>query len=155
VGAGGASSSASAGAGPKLLGELNRIVKQDVTVTKAGSDSRGDHLQLTADVHALTKDLRQSVETSVPGGSVLSERLPAAGTSHKKVHVDAWVKDGALTELSIDLAQFAPADQVPAGGTLPLTLTFDQSGAEITAPSGAVPVDLTQLGTLFGAVTGA
>lgn len=151
---GGTSSSSSAAKGPKLLADLKDIVDRDVTVTKVGTDSRGDHLRLTGDAAKLARDLRSSVSTSVPGGAVLSQRLPSGPVQHRKVILDAWVNDGALTELSLDLLQFGDKADAPAGATLPLLVTFDRSGADITPPTGSVPVDLTQLGALVGALSG-
>lgn len=152
--AGGGASSSSAAKGPKLLADLKDIVDRDVTVIRSGSDSRGDHLVLSGDLAKIAQDLKTSISTSMPGGAVLSQRLPAGQVEHRTVKVDAWVDDGALTELSIDLVQFADKGDVPAGSSLPLVLSFDRSGDDITAPSGAVPVDLTQLGALAGALTG-
>jgi hypothetical protein len=67
----------------------------------------------------------------------------------RTVTVDAWVKDGALTEVSVDLAQFTGASTTP----VPLTVTFVHSGGDITRPSGATPVDLTKLSSLMGALS--
>lgn len=150
-GAGGASTNPSQG--PKMLAELKGVLGRDVTVARVGSDSRGDHLRLTGDTRKLAADLRSTIADSVPGGSALTDRLGTGQVPSKAITLDAWVKDGALTELSLDLAQFAPKGQVPAGTHLPITLTFEQSGAAIAAPAGATPVDLTQLGSLMGALT--
>jgi hypothetical protein len=150
---GGQTESSAPSEGPKLLAELKGVLSRDVTVTKLGSDSRGDHLEVTGDARKLAADIKSSITSSVPGGGALTDKLTVTGAS-KPVTLEAWVKDGALTELSVDLVQFAPKNTVPAGATLPLTLTFDQSGDDITAPTGAVPIDLTQLGDLFGALTG-
>jgi hypothetical protein len=35
-----------------------------------------------------------------------------------------------------------------------VTLTFTQEGDDITKPSDVTPIDLTQLGALFGALAG-
>lgn len=139
-------------AGPKLLSDLRDVLDRDVTVRREGSDSQGDHLVLSGNTRTLLTDLRKSIETSVPGGNVFGSKLAPTDVPSRTVTLDAWVKDGALSELSLDLAQFS--DKAPAGTTLPLTLTFEQSSEDITAPSGATPVDLTQLGTLIGALSG-
>jgi hypothetical protein len=106
-----------------------------------------------ADTKKLATDLRASISDAVPGGSALGQRVPA-NTKHQTFSFDAWVKDGSLSELSINLLQFGDTSKVPSGTTLPLTITFDKTGADITAPSGVTPVDVSQLGTLFGALTG-
>jgi hypothetical protein len=68
--------------------------------------------------------------------------------------LDAWVKDGALMKLAVDLAQLVPAGKVKPGQTLPLVLSFERSGGDIAAPTGATPVDLTQLGNVIGLLSG-
>ena len=149
---GGAASSAPS-QGPKLFADLRQAIDKDVTVTTAGSDSRGTHYVLHADTKALATDLRSAVQDGVPGGGVISQRLPT-NVTHQNVRFDAWVRGGALSQLSINLLQFGDTSTVPAGATLPLTITFDRTGSDIAAPTGATPVDLTQLGTLVGALTG-
>lgn len=146
-------STSSSGKGPKLLTDLRRAIERHVTVTEQGTDSRGTHYVLHANTKTLATDLGATVQDALPGGAVLSSRLPTDVKS-QDVEFDAWVKGGALSEVSIDLLQFDDASKVPAGTTLPLTVTFDRTGDDITAPADATPVDLTQLGTLFGALTG-
>ncbi|HEU5034581.1 MAG TPA: hypothetical protein VFT62_07480 [Mycobacteriales bacterium] len=150
----GGGTSASPSAGPKLLNDLRDALSKDVTVRRMGSDSRGDHLALSGNARTLALDAEAAVATSVPGGSVLTEKASAKDVPSRIVHLDAWVKDGALHVLSLDLAQFAKPGEVPAGTTLPITMTFEQTAADISAPGGATPVDLTQLGTLLGALGG-
>jgi hypothetical protein len=43
---------------------------------------------------------------------------------------------------------------MPAGTTLPVVLTFEQTGDTITAPADATPVDLSQLGPLLSGFGG-
>jgi len=150
---GGAPASSPPGNGPKLLGDLRRTIDKDVAVAKAGTDSRGTHYVLHADTKVLADDLRTSLSGSLPGGSVISQRLPA-NVKHQTFSFDAWVKGGSLSELSINLLQFGDTSKVPSGTTLPLSITFTETGNDITAPTGATPVDLTQLGTLIGALQG-
>lgn len=151
---GAGTASAAPSAGPKLLADLRDIVNRDVTVTRQGSDARGDHLLLSGDTRTLANDVREALARSVPGGSALAGKVDGKNLPSRRITVDAWVKDGALSVLSLDLAQFADKGEVPAGTTLPITLTFQRSGGDISAPDGATPVDLTQLGTLLGAVMG-
>ena len=148
----GGAASTSASKGPRLLADLRRSIDRHATVTKEGSDSRGDHYVLHADARSLAADLRASIETAVPGGSFVSQRIPK-DVAKKDVEFEAWVRGGALSELSINVLQFA-GGEASSGQTLPLTITFVRSGDDIAAPSDVTPVDLTQLGTLFGALTG-
>lgn len=139
----------------KLLADLKGVVDRDVTVTRAGTDSRGDHLVLKGNTRTLARDFVAAMQSSVPGGSVLGSQLNATNAPSRTITLDAWVKGGTLSELSLDLVQFAKPGEAPAGAHLPIALTFEQSGADITTPSGVTPVDLTQLGSLLGALGGA
>jgi hypothetical protein len=152
--AGGSGSAGAAAKGIKILNELRDVIKRDVTVTAAGSDSRGQHFTLSGNEKVLAGDLQTVFSDSVPGGGALGQRIPSAKATNRTIHLDAWVNGGSLSTLSLDLAQFGDPGTVPSGTTLPLVVSFEQSGSSIDPPSGAVPVDMTQLGTLVGALTG-
>jgi hypothetical protein len=137
----------------KMLTDLKSMLDKNVTVTRLGSDDKGDHLRLSGNAKTLANDAYQSFSTAVPGGAALSQAKPQNVPS-RVVTVDAWVKDGVLSEISIDLSQFLDKKESAAGQPLPITLTFTQDGGDITKPSGVTPVDLTQLGSLFGALAG-
>jgi hypothetical protein len=137
----------------KMLGDLKSMLDKNVSVTRLGSDDKGDHLRLSGNAKTLANDAYQSFSTAVPGGAALSQAKPQNVPS-RVVTVDAWVKDGVLSEISIDLSQFLDKKESAAGQPLPITLTFTQHGGDITKPSGVTPVDLTQLGSLFGALAG-
>ena len=141
------------GQAAKMLDDLKSLLNKDVTVTRLGSDDRGDHLRLSGNAKTLVNDAYQSFSTAVPGGAALSQAKPQKVPS-RVVTVDAWVKDGVLSEISIDLGQFLDKKQAAAASRpLPITLTFTQQGDDITKPNGVTPIDLTQLGSLFGALS--
>jgi hypothetical protein len=141
--------------GPKMLAELRRAVDKDVTVKDLGEEADGEHLRLTGNVKDLATDLQNAVQSTVPGGAALSDQFDPSDAPNQTITVDAWLQDDALSKLSLDLAQFASDDdEVPAGTTLPIVLTFEQAGDAIEAPADATPVDLSQLGSLMGAFGG-
>jgi hypothetical protein len=148
------SSSPSADEGPKLLADLRRAIEKDITVKDLGEEDEGQHLQLSGNVKDLAVDLQNAVQSSVPGGGALSDRLDASTAPSRVVTLDAWVNDDALSKLSLDLAQFDDDNELPAGTSLPLVLTFEQTGHTIEAPTSATPVDLSQLGTLVNGLGG-
>ena len=138
----------------KMLDDLQALLRKDVTVTKIGSDDRGDHLRLTGNAKTIANDAYQTFASAVPGGGAALSQAKPQNVPSKKVTVDAWVKDGVLSEISIDLGQFADPGDPAAGKHLPIALAFDQEGDSIEKPSGAVPIDLTQLGALMGGLSG-
>jgi hypothetical protein len=142
------------GQASKVLAELRQLLDKDVTVTRVSSGDRGDQLRLTGNARALAKDAYQSFSSIIPGaGAALSSAKPQNVPS-RTITLDAWVKDGVLSELSIDLGQFADKKDAAAGRNLPVTVTFTQDSGDISKPSDVTPVDLTQLGSLFGALSG-
>ena len=150
----GASGSTSSSNNAKLLADLQSAFRKDVTAKKVGSDSKGDHLTLTADGKTVLTDFVTAVQNDVPTASTLTGRFQPSKIPSRNITLDAWVKDGAVSEIELDLAQFAPPGKAPSGTHLPIVLAFDKSGSDITAPSGATAVDLSQLGSLFGALQG-
>jgi hypothetical protein len=138
--------------GQKLLEDLQGIVERDVTVIREGSDDRGDHLVLTGNTKELARDFIEAASTALPGGGAAMGQFDPDDVPDRDVTVDAWVKDGVLTELSLDIVQFAKPGQSKAGDSLPISITFEQDGADISEPDDVTPVDLTQLGALLGAV---
>ena len=138
----------------KMLDDLQALLRKDVTVTKVGTDDRGDHLRLTGNAKTIANDAYQTFASAVPGGGAALSQAKPQKIPSKKVTVDAWVKDGVLSEISVDLSQFADPGDPAAGKHLPIALAFDQEGDSIEKPSGAVPIDLTQLGALMGGLSG-
>jgi hypothetical protein len=136
----------------KMLDELKSLLKKDVTVTKLGSDDRGDHLRLSGNAKTLANDAFQSLSAVVPGGGALLSQAKPQKVPSRVVTLDAWVKDGVLSELSINVGQFADKGDAAAGKNLPIIVTFSQDGGDISKPGDVTPVDLTQLGALFGAL---
>lgn len=132
------------------------LITSDVKVTRVGSDSQGDHLQLSAQTKKLVGDLVLAVTSNIPISTFLLSKVKVASLPDTAMTADAWVKDGTLSKLSVDLTQFAkPGSTAAGGGHLPLVVTFDRSGGSaITAPTGATAVDVSQLFTLLGSLLG-
>ena len=138
----------------KMLDDLKGILNKDVKVTRLGSDDKGDHLRLSGNAKNLVNDSYQSFASVVPGGGTALSQAKPQDVPSRVVTVDAWVKDGVLSEISLDLGQFASKGDPEAGKKLPIALTFSQDGDDISKPGGVTPIDLTQLGSLFGALGG-
>lgn len=147
---GGAGATPSSSQMQKLLAGLRDVLQRDVTASRVGSDDDGDHLRLTAQSRALTTDLLQSLSGAIPAASLALGKFDPTSVPDHSILVDAWVKDGALAKVTLDVAQFAKPGDIKAGDSLPVVLTFDRSGDDISKPDGATQVDLTQLGALLG-----
>ncbi len=139
----------------RLLDQVKAVLDRDVTATRVGQGgAKGDHLVLTGNVRKLGTDLVDALSSAVPGNPAASQLKPA-DLPDKPVTVDAWVKDGQLSEVSVDLVQLASANSAAAlkGRHVPLVMTFSSGDVSITAPSAATPVDLSQILPLVGALS--
>lgn len=130
--------------------QLVQSLSKDSTITDKGNGQ----LEITGNAKALYQDIVKSLQplaASVPGaGKDFTKAADASGVPDKNVTFDAWLSGGALTELKIDVLQFAPASQT-AGGHAPLDIKFSQSAPSVDAPSGVTNIDLKSvLGSLQG-----
>lgn len=136
----------------KLVAGIKAVIGRDVAVARIGSEDAGDHLRLTAQSRQFVGDLVQSLSSAVPAASLALGKFDPTQVPDRPVVVDAWVKDGVLAKLSIDFAQFFSEAEKKVASSFPVVLTFDPSGDDISKPDGATTVDLTQLGSLIGAL---
>ena len=138
----------------KLMNDLRAVLTKDVTVTRVGTDSQGDHLKLVAQTRAVANDFLQTVQTDVPAAGLATGAVKPQNVPDRPVSIDAWVKDGALSKLSLDVVQFAKPGEAKPGDSLPVVLTFQRGGDSITPPTGAERIDTTQLFTMLGQLSG-
>ncbi len=136
-----------------LRSALVGVFVKDVTVTRDAKDS--SHLILTGDSHTVATDLLAAVKqdlSSVPGATQLFGKLDAAKVPSKQVAVDAYVRDGTLTSLKLNLTPFLSATDAAAvkGAPVDLELDFTKS-ATVTPPATATAVPLEALSGLLGA----
>jgi hypothetical protein len=129
------------------------LVKQllnSATVSTLGEDAAGTHLRIIVPARAAyagLRDMVQHLSAGLPGTP-----LPDPATlPDKNLKLDAWVRDGKLTQLEVDLKQLsAPGERLPAGvHLLALHMTIRDFTGTIEAPSEAVPVDLQKLSRSF------
>lgn len=129
-----------------LRARLLRVLQTDVKV----SGGAGGHYTLTANTRTILQGFLGVIESAVPSvGSKLGSST--ASIPSRQITLSATVSGGALQKLVVDLAQFVPAkDKAQIGGAhLPIELDFSRTAPTITFPSGAVPVDLTQIAGLL------
>lgn len=140
------SSSSGGSSSNAVISLLKSILTSDVTVTRTGQGDT-DTLKLTGSTEKIATNLKNGLANAVPTfGSLLGGSVSAP--PNKTTTLTATVNGGALSSLSLDLAQFA---KKPSAASFPVNLTFAQSGPDISAPSGATPVDTAGLAQLLGA----
>ncbi|MDQ1661173.1 MAG: hypothetical protein QOJ68_1153 [Blastococcus sp.] len=111
-----------------------------VAVQRLDSDDKlGDHLVATTNLRKVYGNIRGDVASLFTGsaGTAIAKQLPAVtDVPDRNLTVSFWVKDGALSRVELDAAQFLDK---PAGH---LVLRIDALPKQkITAPSGAVAID--------------
>lgn len=150
----GASASANSQQSQKLTTDLKAVLTRDVNVTRVGADSQGDHLRLSTQARQLAQDLVQTVTSDIPAAGIATNSFKAQNVPDQSVVLDAWVSGGALSKLSLDLVQFAKPGEAKPGDSLPVVLQFDRTGAPINKPVNATEIQMSQLFSMLGALTG-
>jgi hypothetical protein len=110
---------------------------------REGDDELGDHLVASIDLRKAYTKIRTGLPElmgSGMGDSAEEQLPPVEEVPDKQIDVSFWVRDGELSRVELDFAQFL---EKPAGH---LVLRADvQPEQEITAPSDAVPFDFEAL----------
>jgi len=127
-------------------------LSKDATITDKGAGK----LEISGKAKTLAQDLFQAADpllANVPGSSKtdvdkMKESLAQIPDS-QTLTFDVTLKDGAVSELSIDLAQFLPATDT-GGGHLPLDMKISQSAPAVSAPSGVTMLDINKLMSSMG-----
>jgi hypothetical protein len=129
---------------------LSKALDQSATVTDSGSDSIGDHLVASVNIKSFYTAISASLGALAAGGSMGA--LPSADQiPDGDLKLDVWVSGGAVKQIEFDIKQLATLDPsnsspMPPGiDTLAVKMTFASFDGGVTAPDGAVPVDLTKI----------
>jgi len=122
---------------------LGKAFSEDVTIEELKSDSVGDHyLAKVASMRAFYAKVQPIFEQHL--GAHGGDLPPASAIPDKPGSVDVWVKDGRVSRVELDLAQFEPAP--PAGaGRVALRLDISKEAPTLAAPPDAVSVDVAGL----------
>ncbi|MFJ8044418.1 hypothetical protein ACIRBX_28325 [Kitasatospora sp. NPDC096147] len=158
AGAKGATPSPAPSVDPKvasgLVNTVKDVISRNVSFEDKGKHEGADHIYVAAPAKAFAEDLLKSVKPvakDIPGFDDLPSSVPS-DFPDKKVGVDVFIKDGALSALSFDLAQFAK--DAPADVHLPVKVAFAKD-AEVKAPEGATAFTKKDFEDTMAAVMGA
>ena len=119
---------------------IGKALHDNTSVAKQESDSIGDHYVVTVNsVRGLYAAILPVFSQFAPA---LSQRPPAASEiPDRPVTIDAWVKSGRIVRLELPLNQFGKG----GGGRVAARLDINRDSGGVTAPTGAVPVDVAGL----------
>jgi hypothetical protein len=142
-------------AAERIAERTSSFIERDVEVTSVGSDDVGERVRATTTGAALSAYLDE-VMTEVDqdglvdevGGDDLSTTLDDL-PDDAEVTLDAWIRDGELQQLAVDLAGLDEEDDLD--GELWLVLRFEEYTDTVAPPDDTTPIDLFEL---FGAFLG-
>jgi hypothetical protein len=122
---------------------IGKALRDGTAVDKKGSDPTGDHYLVTV------RSLRQvyaallpaMADLPLPGKAPAADKIP-----DRPLALDTWVKGGRVVRVELPLNQFYPGDQ---HGRVAVRLDISHTAGGVTAPAGAVPVDVAGLARQF------
>ncbi|MFB9366378.1 hypothetical protein ACWCYY_15235 [Kitasatospora sp. NPDC001664] len=138
-----------------LVNTVKDVISRNVTFEDKGKHEGADHIYVAAPAKAFADDLLKSIKPlakDLPGFDELPATVPS-DFPDKKVGVDVFIKDGALSAVSFDLAQFEK--DAPADLHMPIKVTFAKDAEAPKAPTGATAITKKDLEDTMGAVMGA
>lgn len=141
----------------KMLEGLARILEENSEVSEGDEEGPGTHLEAKLDLRSFAQEFQGIIGqlSMVPGAG---QELPAPPSDLPEgdLILDAWVDDGALTQVELDLLKNAEAlgEGEPAAegvGDLGLLVTFEDFDGDVDPPDDAIEVSVQDiLGTMMG-----
>ncbi len=128
----------------KLVKALREVIAREVDFKTSEGEGGTEHIVATAPFRALLTELFDEIRPlakELPPGAELPTDKDLKEVPNKKVTADFTLKNGALTEVSVDLAKLAENAKVKK---LALVLRMGK-GEKATAPAGATEVKLDEL----------
>ncbi|MDH6576956.1 hypothetical protein [Kitasatospora sp. MAP5-34] len=152
--AGSASPSAAPSIDPKvakdLTASLKDVLSHNLTFDDQGTKDGVDHIVASAPARGLAQGFLNAVKPfakSIPNGDKLPGSVPTT-VPDKKINVDLYLKGGALSSVSFDLAQLA--EKAGPDVHLPIKLAFGQDVAPLEAPTGATEFGMSDITSMMG-----
>lgn len=140
----------------KLTKALRQVIAEEVDFKTSGGSDGTEHIKATAPFRTLLTELVGTLaplQKELPGGGELPTAKDFKDAPNEKVTADFTLKNGELTEVSVDLAKLAETAKVKK---LALVLRVGK-GEKATAPAGATEVRIDEImeGVLGGIMLGA
>jgi hypothetical protein len=128
----------------KVVDSITAAVKDNATVTEAGSDADGTHFIASVPLKKVVDTAWTQIAALVPGAPG-GMKPDLAELDKVTLKVDVWVKDGAVTRVEVPLGQ-ALADVAPAGGDVRVVVVMSGEGVQpVIGPVTEVPDSLFDL----------
>ncbi|AMW15093.1 hypothetical protein A4E84_01275 [Streptomyces qaidamensis] len=128
----------------KLMKALREVIAREVKFKTADGENGTEHVKATAPFRTLVTELFGEIRPllkDLPPGVQLPTDKDLKEVPDAKVTADFTLKNGALSQVDVDLAKLAGTAEVKKLG---LTLRM-REGVKPTAPAGATKLDLDKL----------
>lgn len=128
----------------RLTKALRQVIADQVDFTTSDGSDGTEHIKATAPFRTLITELfdeLRPLQKDLPGGSELPTAKDFKDAPNKKVTADFTLKNGELTEVSVDLAKLAEKAKVKK---FALVLRVGK-GEKTTAPAGATEVNIDEI----------
>ncbi|GHF87601.1 hypothetical protein GCM10018790_76370 [Kitasatospora xanthocidica] len=125
-------------AAKQLLNSLKDVLGRTVTYEDKGKKDGTEHIWMSAPARQLVDELFKAVKPVADKFPQQFKKFPSKAPSDvpdRKVGVDLYLKDGAFSSATFDLAQLA--DKIEPGVNFPVKLAFDKSAPNVQAPADA------------------
>ncbi|MFF6809328.1 hypothetical protein ACFZAG_05450 [Streptomyces sp. NPDC012403] len=128
----------------KIVKALRQVIAQEVDLETSGGSDGTEHIKATAPFRTLMTELLDELgplADELPPGAELPTAKDLKDAPNEKVTADFTLKNGELTEMSVDLAKLTEKAKVKK---FALVLRLGE-GEKATAPAGATEVRIDEL----------
>lgn len=139
----------------EIASKLVAAIEDNSTVTSAGSDDIGEHLEVELEVRSLAEAFFEIIR-SVPGGDAFpAEAFDTSQIPDAQLPLDAWISDGRLVQIQLDIIEAAAAfeaeDPPPGVENLAILVAIEEFTDSVEAPEAA---EIVNFGELFQSFMG-
>jgi hypothetical protein len=144
----------------QALDQLAAALEENSEVTEGDEEGPGTHLEAKVDLQGIVQafeDIASEVGGGLPGTELPTDA--SADVPEGDFILDAWVEDGSLTQLRIDVlknAEALEAEDVPEGvEEFGILLGIEEFDGEVDVPDDAVEVSFEDIiGMMMGGAFG-
>ena len=139
----------------KLITDLKSAYRHNASITQLGQDStKGTGYRLGAPARQVARAVEPDLAALNPTTNPAEIKKDLAQIPDKTFHLDLWVKNGNLTDVSFDLTQFLT--KANPSQKLTVDIAVDVNGGKVNAPAHATNIDVKSLLSPFlgGTATG-
>ncbi|GAA0680970.1 hypothetical protein GCM10010193_38350 [Kitasatospora atroaurantiaca] len=132
-----------------LMNSVKDVFSRNLTFDDKGTKDGLDHVVVSAPARGLVNDLLKAfkpLSKDVPSFGKLPTAAPT-DVPDTKIGVDVYLKDGALSSVTFDLAQLD--EKAGPGVHLPVKAAFSKDAAAPQAPTGATEIKTSDIESIM------